>query len=388
MSNKILYAASTVGHLKSFHLPYLERLNAIGWTVHTAGKGADQPLPGVEQGFDISFRKNMFSPYNLIAVLQLIILLRRERYQVISVHTSLAAFFVRIAVLLSGLRKKTVVINTVHGYLFDDHTPWLKRIILLSAEKLTASTTDLLLTMNLQDTSIAQKHHLCRKDIVQINGMGVNFNRFYPPTATQRQQARERFQLPSDAFVLVYAAEFSARKNQSELIQAISSLPERTYLLLAGIGGKLEECQALASRLGVEDRVRFAGFVNDVETCYYAADLCVSSSRSEGLPFNLMEAMHCALPVVATLVKGHEDLVLDGENGFLYPFGNRSVLCQTITTLMQSPALCRKLGDHGLQCSEQYRLDIVLEENMALLASFFQKKGLAETELYAGEAAE
>lgn len=375
MPRKILYVASTVGHLKSFHLPYLERLAREGWTVHIAGKGADQLLPGAQAGFDIPFEKSMFSPTNLEAVRLLAGLLRREDYDAVSVHTSLAAFFTRLAVMLSG--RDTVVINTVHGYLFDRDTPLLKRTLLLWAEKLTARSTDLLLTMNRQDTQIALQNRLCPGRVVQISGMGVDFSRFVPAGAGDRLRARERFGLPQDAFVLVYAAEFSKRKNQEELIRTMALLPEGVCLLLAGRGEGLEPCRALAEELGLSNRVFFAGFVPDVERCYHAADLCVSTSRSEGLPFNLMEAMSCALPVVATDVKGHQDLVLPGQTGFLVPYGDREALRAQVEELMGDPALCMRLGWQAREHTAPYRLETVLEENMALLEGLL---GPAESE--------
>ncbi len=377
MPNKILYVASTVGHLKSFHLPYLERLSRDGWTVHTAGRGGEEPLPGVAQGFDICFEKSMFSPKNLKAVWQLRKLLRKENYDAVSVHTSLAAFFTRLAVMLSGRRKTIAVINTVHGYLFDDATPQPKRSILLWAEKLTASATDLLLTMNRQDTDIALKHRLCRGQVIQIDGMGVEFGRFAPADAGMRLEARERFGIPREAFVLVYAAEFSRRKNQQALIRTFAKLPQRAWLLLAGRGSEQEACKALAQELGVAHRVVFAGFVGDVESCYHAADVCLSTSRSEGLPFNLMEAMHCALPVVATDVKGHQDLIEQGETGFLIPYGDEEGLSARLTELMEDRAKCLELGYRGKQAMERYALSAVLEENMALLNGFFRERGLA-----------
>lgn len=94
-------------------------------------------------------------------------------------------------------------------------------------------------------------------------------------------------------------------------------------LLLPGRGAALDKCKALADRLGVRERVRFPGFVSNIEDYYRASDVCVSSSRSEGLPFNVMEAMACGLPAVLTNVKGHEDLVRPGENGELYPYDDR-----------------------------------------------------------------
>lgn len=367
MSKKILYAASTAGHLKSFHLPYLERLAREGWTVHTAGKGADTPLPGAERGIDIAFEKQMFSPKNLKATLQLRKLIRQENYDVISVHTSLAAFFTRLAVMLSGRRKGTMVINTVHGYLFDRNTPLLKRTILLWAEKLTAGCTDLLLTMNEQDTVIAEEHRLCRGEIIQIDGMGVDFGRFFPADREQKLRAREEFGIPPEAFVLVYAAEFSGRKNQTGLLRAFAKLPEEAWLLLAGRGDMLDECRTLAEQLGVADRVVFAGFVPQVQNCYHAADVCVSTSRSEGLPFNLMEAMHCALPIAATAVKGHEDLVEEGRTGFLVPYGDEDMLCARLKCLMEDPALAMELGYEGHRAVERYGMVPVVDENMNIM---------------------
>ena len=374
MPNKMLYVASTVGHLNSFHLPYLERFSREGWTVHIAGKDGNKIPCGAEAGFDISFEKSMFSPKNLNAIRQLSQLIRRENYDVVSVHTSLAAFFTRLAVKLSGHRP--LVINTVHGYLFDKATPAAKRTLLLGAEKLTADCTDLLLTMNRQDTVIAQTHHLCAGDILQIDGMGVNFDRFYPADQHRRAICRRNFGIPEDAFVLVYAAEFSGRKNQATLIRAFAKLPQRAWLLLAGRGGELDVCRSLAKELGVAERVVFAGFIPDVESCYHAADLCMSTSRSEGLPFNLMEAMHCGLPVVATNVKGHEDLVSEGESGFLVPFGDENALCHAVVQIMEQPELCRAFGVAGKELAERYALERVLDANMQIMNDFFRSHHL------------
>ena len=73
-------------------------------------------------------------------------MMEEEQYNLISTHTSLAAFFTRVAV--KGMKKRPPVACMVHGYLFDEETPWLKQAVLLTAEKWMASVTDLLLTMN------------------------------------------------------------------------------------------------------------------------------------------------------------------------------------------------------------------------------------------------
>ena len=230
----MLYVASTFGHLASFHKPYLAWLAQQGAAVHAAAGGSTAELPGVSRYIPVSFEKSMFSPRNFAAVIQLRRVLREEKYDMISVHTSLAAFFTRLAVMTCG-KQRPIVMNTAHGYLFDRDTPPLKREILLAAERMTAPVTDWLLTMNRQDERIARQYRLGRH-IVPTDGMGIDLARFSRPSAPERTWLRRQLSLRDDQLVLVYAAEFSGRKHQSMLIEAMAELPERVVLLLPGRG--------------------------------------------------------------------------------------------------------------------------------------------------------
>ena len=106
----------------------------------------------------------------------------------------------------------------------------------------------------------------------------------------------------------------------------------------------LEQIRELTRTLGLEDRVRLPGFVTDVIEAYHAGDLCVPASRSEGLPFNLMEAMACALPGVASRVKGHEDLIEPGQTGLLYDYDDQTAFCRAVTALMEDPWARERMG--------------------------------------------
>lgn len=362
-NRKILYIASSFGHLASFHQPYLRWFAQQGCEVHAAAGGAPCALEGVSRFIPLPLEKRMFSPRNLSAAHQLRALLHREGYALISLHTSLAAFFARLA-LRPSWKGRPVVMNTVHGYLFDGATPLPKRQLLLSAERMTAPVTDWLLTMNRQDDSIA-RHYALGKQICFTHGMGIDTTHFTPPDAAQKAQARAQLGLNPDALVLVYAAEFSGRKSQATLIQAMPHLPENTVLLLPGRGDRLEECKTLAASLGVAPRVQFPGFAQHIKDYYQAADLCVSSSRSEGLPFNVMEAMACGLPVVASDVKGHQDLVQPNITGLLFPFGDANAFAAAIQQL-EDPLRRQQMGQAARQAVLPYDIQPVFHELTAL----------------------
>lgn len=358
---KILYTASSSAHLESFHLPYLAALRALGWDVTAAANGTGERLGAGVRFLAVPFTKSFVSPKNFRAAAMLARSIRAERYDVIVTHTSLAAFFTRLGVMLAG-KRDTHVINTVHGYLFDDMSGALRRRVMLAAEKLTACVTDDILVMNRCDETIAKKHRLCRSAVYSIPGMGVDFSRFPPVTPEQRHAARAEYRLPENAVALVCAAEFSRRKNQALLLETLALLPENYFLLLPGDGALLEECRARAGALGIALRCRFPGRLGDVRGALAAADICVSASRSEGLPFAVMEAMHLSLPCVLTHVKGHEDLLKDSAAGSLVPFGDAPRFADAVRTLGEDAALRAQMGAAAAASVEQYALDRVLPE--------------------------
>ena len=362
MEKRVLITASVYRHISNFHLPYINAFRERGWMVHVACADAPEHIPGAERAFPLPFTKRMSAPQNFIAARWLRRMIRTYHYDLVVTHTSLAAFFTRLAV--KGMRGRPRMVNMVHGYLFDEHTSGLKRAVMTGAERLTAPETDLILTMNRWDYEAAYAMRLGR-EIDLVPGIGVDFSRLGGAAPERGRALRQELGIPADAFVLIYGAEFSARKDQSTLLRAMALLPSRVYLLLPGDGRLLDRCKALAEELGIEGRVRFPGHTADMAPWYSAADAAVSSSRSEGLPFNIMEAMHLELPVVASRVKGHTDLLREGESGLLFARGDENACAEQIMRLVEDPALGRALGLRARAEAEQYALEYVLPKVMA-----------------------
>jgi len=366
MAGKILFVASTRSHILSFHLPYLEALHREGFQIHGAWGGTEGDVPFVDRITYLPFKKQMTSPKNFLVSKLLRRQLRDENYDCVIVHTSLAAFFTRLAIL--GLKNRPKVINMAHGYLFDDQTSLPKRMILLAAEKLTAHVTDLLITMNEWDYQAAQKHRLGRA-IVKVPGIGVDFPRLDRQSADCSVSIRQVLWFSDDDFLLIYPAEFSQRKSQHVLLRALVELPEHVKLVLPGSGILLEECKALAAELNVAHRVAFPGYITEMGPWYRCCNAAVSASRIEGLPFNIMEAMYYGLPIVATAVKGHEDLISDGVSGLLYPYGDYGACAKQICRFLDDSAFAAALAQSARQSMDQYALQEVFPRVMALYHS-------------------
>ena len=370
---KVLYAASTFGHLRSFHLPYIEALRADGFDV-TLLAGGDPVAAGMPQGvrcIPADFVKSMPSPRNFAVAREVSRLQLRERFDIVLTHTSLAAFFVRLGILGAVRRDKGArprVVNTVHGYLFDAETPILRRAALLAAERLCAGVTDQIVVMNCQDAIIAREHRLCRGRVVETPGMGVVLDGLHPASACERASARCALGIPEDALVCLCVAEFSRRKNQRLLIEALPNLPERVVLALPGRGSEQQTCLDLARELGVEGRVAMPGHLDAAGLALWraASDVCVSASRYEGLPFHVVEAFACGLPAVLSRVKGHVDLVDPGVNGLLFNQGDAAGFCSCVERLLADPALLAEMGEHAVATSARYSLSRVFEPLLAV----------------------
>ncbi len=356
MKQRVLFTASTFSHILHFHRPYLAAFRELGWEVHTACGGPAERVPEADAVFPLPFEKRMASPANLAAQRRLRALMRENRYALVCAHTSLAAFFTRRAA--AGVDPRPPLVNMAHGYLFDDGTPPLKRAALLAAEKLTAPQTDLLLTMNAWDDRTARRYRLGRRT-ARIPGVGVDFSRL-ECSPGEAADMRDTYGFSPSDFVLLYAAEFSRRKGQEILLRALPLLPARVKLLLPGQGALLEQCRALAAELGVADRAVFPGQVARMAPLYALADGAASASRSEGLPFNIMEAMYCGLPIAASAVKGHTDLLADGLTGLLYPHGDAAAFAAAVERLLEEPGLAAALGAAARQAAAPYALERVL----------------------------
>ena len=128
-----------------------------------------------------------------------------------------------------------------------------------------------------------------------------------------------------DNYVLSFVGELSDRKNQEFLIRAMAKLrtilPESVLWLIGG-GSERERLEEVCQECGVADIVYFMGARADACDFVRASDLCVSASKGEGMPFNIIEALGCGATVLASDIKGHVDLIENGVDGFLYSFNN------------------------------------------------------------------
>lgn len=155
--------------------------------------------------------------------------------------------------------------------------------------------------------------------------------------------------VPPDARVVGTIGSLIGRKAVDHLLRAVAKLPPdlTPFVLIVGEGPEETALRQLAGTLGLEARVIFTGFRKQPLPWLAAMDVFVLASPSEGLPRVILEAMLLARPVVASNVTGSREVVVAGETGYLYPYGDIDALAVHLAALLHDPARARVLGEGG-----------------------------------------
>jgi len=375
--NKVLFVATVYTHLAAFHIPFMKLLQSWGYEVHAAASPAEGHKDEVEaigiRCWDIPFVRSPVNLKNFTAYRKLKSLLRRERFDLIHVHTPMAAWLGRLAAKRTG---QGPVLYTAHGFHFYKGAPWPYWLFYYPAERLAARWTDGLIVMNSEDYERAQKMGFKPdENLFFVHGVGVDLEQFSQGRGNG-VSVREELGLDDQDVVVTCVAEFTSTKNHAFLLAAwrkVAKEEHQAHLLLVG-EGRLK--RVIERKIMVESmpNVHFLGFRKDVPQILQATDIFVLPSRREGLPRSVMEAMAAGKPVVATDVRGSRDLVEHGTTGLLVELGDVEDLAQALLQLIRDSELRKKMGQAGRAKIQDYSLERVLDEMSGIYARYLRKQ--------------
>lgn len=362
-TRKVLFVATVYTHLAAFHLPYIKLLQSWGCLVHAAARtdpGRQAVADIADHCWDIPFVRRPYHPQNLRAFGMLCGLIRRERFDLIHLHTPVSSALGRVAARITGSQP---VLYTVHGFHFFRGGPGRNWLLYYPVERLLARWTDGLITINEEDHQIAQGFRLRRPgQLFLVPGVGLDLGRFAGTSATWRRKVRENLGLTERTPVLASVGELNANKNQGQMIRAmpevISDFPNACYLVV-GDGELRLKLETETRRSRMDHYIRFLGYRRDVPEILAAADAFVLTSRREGLPVSAIEAMAAGLPLVLTPTVGARMLAEDGVNGLLVPIGDARATAQAVRRLFSDPNLVQRMGAANRERVQKYDLKAV-----------------------------
>jgi len=295
--------------------PMAAEFAAHGVAAHTAAK---------RRGFDATL------PARLAG------LFRDHGVTVVHTHNALPLIYATPA----GKSVRAIVVHTRHGVTAaSDRQLCVRRAV--------SCLTDAYVAVSPDVAALARRAVDCPPSRLRVIENGVDPSRFRPdPDA--RRAVRDELGIPPAAWVVGTVGRLVAEKNQDLLVRAAAPLlgaPAR--LLIAGDGPRRREIEALAAGLPGGRHVQLLGGRRDVPRVLAALDVFALSSRTEGLPLAVLEAMAVGLPVVSTAVGGVPHVVEDGKSGLLAPAGDETALRERLTRLRDDRAFAADAGARG-----------------------------------------
>jgi glycosyltransferase involved in cell wall biosynthesis len=298
---------------------------------------------------------------NLVSIYRLYRLMKKEKYDIVHVHTPIASVLGRIAAKLAGVKH---IIYTAHGFYFHEGMPKVVYLLFYYVEKLCARWfTDWLLLQSKEDYELSLNKNFKKKDRILHIGNGVDiyskFNLSSIPESEVRKLKKD-FHLTDDHVVFAFVGRLVKEKGIFELIQAFRQLKRTTSnvkLLVIGDVHPSERDQKSAQELKKlleDDDIIATGFRLDIPALLAISDVFVLPSHREGLPRSIIEAMALCKPIIATNIRGCREEVIDGENGFLVEKANVQQLFERMYQLANDRALRERFGKRSREIVEKF----------------------------------
>ncbi|MGI0528380.1 glycosyltransferase family 4 protein [Treponema socranskii] len=372
---KILFLSNTANFSK-FNLPYMRWFHEQGWRVDYCSAG-EEFVKDCDNQYTIDIARSPFSLKNLKALKQLKKLLAENRYDILHCHTPMGGVLGRFAAKKLRYEHKIKIIYTAHGFHFYKGAPLLNWLFYYPVEKHLAKYTDVLVTINKEDYECVVKKRFYAEKNFRINGVGVNITDF--KSLENKHKIRQEYGYTNNDFIILYTAEFIPRKNHRFLIESLPRLKKNIpnlKIILPGKGELFDTMVNLAKKLYVDDIINFCGYRKDINKLCGLSDLYVATSKQEGLPIGVVEAIATGLPVVVSNIRGHNDIIQADINGSLYQPDNKLDFINKVIDLYNDREKCLRFAENSVKTAEKYSTEHAVKKMAEIYTSLFTNSAL------------
>lgn len=312
---------------------------------------------------------------DLRTLVRLVAEMRAYEPRIVHTHMAKAGTLGRLAAALynmtRGRRPRARVIHTYHGHVLEGYFSPAATFVFLSLERLLARLSDVLIAISpairselLDDLRIGRRHQY------RVVPLGFDLTHLAAIDDAFRAAARERLGVPQSASVVVTVGRLTAIKQHRlflDVVAKVAAMRDNVMALIAGDGELRGELEDAARGFGLDRRVRFLGWRRDLKDLYAASDVFLLTSRNEGTPVAIIEAMAAGVPPVSSDVGGVRDVIDSPSVGLLAPFGDVERLAEAVLRLLDDDAERRAMGARArARVMAAYSIDRLVDDIVGL----------------------
>lgn len=307
---------------------------------------------------DIPFRRGGFIT-NIFQIPVLNKFLKREKFDIVHVHTETGGFMLRLSCLIQS-KCNTKFVYTPHGMSFWKGSSLKSQLVYRPLERWICSAMDMNLGMNMEELENLKRWN--KRTAHYVHGVGLNVARMQNP-ARSREQMREEFGLTESDKFIASIGELDDNKNHITVIKALATLGRKDFkYVVCGVGPNKDMLLAEAEHMGLKENVILAGYRSDIPDVLNAADIFVFPSFHEGMPVSALEAMACGLPIICSEIRGNVDIIREGDNGYLFQPSDVETLARKLEYLLDDAEKRKVMGSKNKENVKDFSLESVTEE--------------------------
>jgi glycosyltransferase involved in cell wall biosynthesis len=358
---KIAHVTTIDGSLRRLLLNQLLEIRAAGHEV----VGISSPgayVPHIENAgirhISVPIARSVSPLRDLATLWQLVRIFRRERFDLVHTHNPKPGLLGQIA---ARWARVPLVVNTVHGFYFDEHRPTSRRRFWIALERLAARCSDVILSQNQEDLDTALRERITSPDKIRFLGNGIDIQRFSAANVDQRavERLRAELDLTPNTPTLGFIGRFVREKGILELFEAIAIAKKESPGIRVLLAGRVDNDRGDAvfpdrtKEYGIEKNCQFLGLREEIPEILSLLDVLVLPSHREGFPRAPMEAAAMGIPVIVTDVRGCRETTEHGRNGLLVPLKDPRALAAAILRILADPSAAAQMGKEGRRMAEE-----------------------------------
>jgi glycosyltransferase involved in cell wall biosynthesis len=274
----------------------------------------------------------------------------------------------RLAALTTGSRRRPRLVHTFHGHVLQGYFAGPQQRAFVQFERFLAKHTDVLIAVSPEVRDELLDLGIGEPGQYQVVPLGFNLAPLLAVGTPDGPVGRLRalIGLPENIPLAGTLGRLVPVKDHATLFSAVAIVPG-LHLAVLGDGELRATLEQLARDLGISDRTHFTGWWADVPSALADLDVVALSSRNEGTPVALIEALAASRPVVATDVGGVRHVVQDGETGWLCGAGDAAGLARLLQRVTDQPEISARLAEAGrLRMAQRFGYERLLAEHRAL----------------------
>lgn len=282
---------------------------------------------------------------DLKIIWQLYQIIKKEKPDIVHTHTAKAGLAGRLAAKLAGVKK---IYHTFHGHVFHSYFGQFKTNIFILIEKLLAGITTKIIAISDQQKAELTAYQIASPEKITVIPLGFELKKLQ--NLPSIKYWHQKYDLPPEIILVGIVGRLVPVKNHEYFLEIAAQVCARVKnirFLIIGDGELRTQLENSSKAKDLSDKVFFTGFENEPQKIYSDLDIVVLTSRNEGTPVTLIEAMACGKPAVSTKVGGVVDIINDEQTGYLCGQNEPQIFAEKIITLSQDKGLREKLGRAG-----------------------------------------